>query len=112
MSHILKRDNLSLNLFLSQLFAADVLVLKVVGAVNAAVYAVVRKVERREHYNTVAVKVLFNLLGKGVNFLDFFLVIAGKKHACLAVGNALAELCLFDNFIDKGEVVLVFVGVL
>ncbi len=40
-THILKSDDLSFDLFLSKLFSRYILVLIVVGAVNAFVYAVV-----------------------------------------------------------------------
>ena len=74
--HILERDHLPADFLLGQFLSGDVLVLRVVGAVNAAVYAVVGQVKGGEHNNAVAVKVLFNLLRQGVNLLILVLQIA------------------------------------
>ena len=54
-SHILKRDNLCLDLLLRELLTRDVLVLHMVRTVDASVYAVVREIEGREHNYSVAV---------------------------------------------------------
>ena len=111
MTHILERDDLSLYLLLGELLAADVLVLEVVRTVNAAVYAVVREIQRREHYDSLAVKVLLDLLGEGVYLLELFGILAGEKHARLSVVDTLAQLGFFDDGVDKLHIVLVFVGV-
>ena len=99
-THILERDDLSLYLLLGELLAADVLVLEVVRTVNAAVYAVVREIQRREHYDSLAVKVLLDLLGEGVDLLELFGILAGEKHTRLSVVDTLAQLCLLDDGVD------------
>ena len=84
-THILQGDDLRLDLLLRQLFAADVLVFGVIGAINTAVDAIVREIERRNHHDAVTVKVLFDLHGKAVDLLYLFIVVAGEQHACLTV---------------------------
>ena len=82
---ILKSDNFRADFLLGQLFAGDVLVDGMVGTVSTAVYAIVGKVQRRKHYNTVAVKILFDLLGQSIDFLNLFRGFAGKKHGGIPV---------------------------
>ena len=110
-THILQRDDLVLDLLLRELLAADVLVLRVVGAVDAAVDAIVGKIERREHDDTLAVEVLLDLLREGVDLLELFGIVAREKDARLTVVNALAQLRLFDDAVDQLHVVLVFVRI-
>ena len=111
MSHVLKGDDLAPDLVLGELLARDVLVLHVVGAVDAAVDAVVGEVERREHDDAVAVEVLLDLLGEGIDFGVLLGDVAVEEDSGLAVGESLAETCLVQDFVDERLVVAVLLGV-
>ena len=63
-AHVLQGDDLGADLFLRELATRDVAVLRVVGAVQAPVHAVVRKVQRREQHDTVAVVGLLDVAGQ------------------------------------------------
>ena len=110
-SHVLKGNDLAPDLVLGELLARDVLVLHVVGAVDAAVDAVVGEVERREHDDAVAVEVLLDLLGEGVDFGVLLGDVAVEEDGGLAVGESLAETCLVQDFVDERLVVAVLLGV-
>ena len=62
MAHILQRHYLFHNLFLGQLFPGNMLVFQMVRAIFASIDAVIRQVQRGEHYNPVPIKIFFNLL--------------------------------------------------
>ena len=64
----------------TQVFAADMLVLIVVGTVNTAVDTVVGQVQRCEHYDTVTVECKLDLLRYLIYLLNLFGNIAGKEH--------------------------------
>ena len=100
MPHILQSCYLSDDFLLCQLFSADVLIFRMVRTVYTAVDAVIGEIQRRKHYNAVAVKILFNLLCQRVNFFVFFGNIAVQKHHCLSVRKSLSEPCLFDNAVN------------
>ena len=110
-AHVLQGDDLFLHLFLGQLLPGDVLVLHVIGTVQAPVDAVVGEVQGGEDHNAVAVEVLFNLLGQSVQLLDFLRDLAGQQHRGLPVGQALALPGLVQNLVDELHVLLVLVGV-
>ena len=77
MSHVLQGDDFGPDFLLGELFPRDVLVFEVVGAVDAAVHAIVGKVKRCEEDDAVAVKVFFDLLRQGVDLLRLFGQFAG-----------------------------------
>ena len=79
-AHVLQRDNFGADFFLRELLAGNGLVLRVVGTVKAAVYAVVREVERRKQHNAIPVEGLLYFFGDGVNLRDNFWVFASKEH--------------------------------
>ena len=110
-AHVLQGDDLFLHFLLGQLFPGDVLVLLVVGTVQTAVDAVVGQVQRREDDNAVAVEILFDLLGQGVQLLDLLGDVAGQQHRGLPVRQALALPGLVQNLVDELHVLLVLVGV-
>ena len=87
------------------------LVFKVIRAVNTAVHAVVGEVQRSKHYNSVAVKVLFNLFGKVINPVNPLLVLTGEEHGRLTVGKTLSVFRLFNYLVHKCKVILVLIGV-
>ena len=92
MPHILQGDHLGAHLLLGQLFAGDVLVFEVIGAVNAAVDAVVGQVQGGENNDAVAVEGQLDLLGNAVDLFDFLGNLAGQKYRCLAVGQPRADI--------------------
>ena len=119
-TEVLKRNDLRADFVLRQLFAGDVTVFRVIRAVNAAVYAVVREVERREHDDAVAVERELDFLGELIHLRDFLRVLAGEQNGRLAVGQTgavhaaggLFRTRLFENAVDEREVVLVLLGIL
>ena len=76
MPHILQGDNFFFNILLRELFSCNVLVLHVIRAVYAPVYTIVGEIERCEHNDSVAVKILFDLFGKREDFPVFFFIFA------------------------------------
>ena len=55
MSHVLERDDFAADFLLRQLLAANVLVLRVIRAIDAAVDAVIRQIQRREQHDALPV---------------------------------------------------------
>ena len=75
-----------------------------VRAIQAAVHAVVREVERREHDDAVAVERELDFLGELIHLRDFLRVLAGEQHGRLAVGqNGTTELNIMCMLIGIGE---------
>ena len=110
-SHILKRDNLLLNLLLSELVARNGLVLLMIRAVGAAVDAVVGEIERSEHDDAVAVELLLDLLRHGENAVIFLLQIAFQQDGGFAVRESLAGFRFFKNRVDQRLVVFVLLRI-
>ena len=88
MTHVLQRDDLAAHLILRQFLAGDVLVFVMIRTVNTAVNAIVGKVQRRKHNNTVSVKCLLDLLGKTVHFCHLFGNIASQQNRGFAMGKS------------------------
>ena len=78
MAHILQGDDFVADLFLRKLYARDGFVDPVIGAVDAAVYAVVGQIKRGEQHDAVAVELLFDVLGKLEDLLIFFGDLTGQ----------------------------------
>ncbi|MPM41931.1 hypothetical protein SDC9_88591 [bioreactor metagenome] len=110
-AHILKRNGFALDFGRSQLFARDVLVAHVIGAVNTAVDAVVGEVERREHHDPVAVELFLDRPGQGEHRFGFAGKVALEQHRGFAVGQPLALGRPGENGIDQSGVVPVGAGV-
>ena len=110
-AHVLEGDDLGPDLVLRELFPGDVLVFGVVGAVQAAVDAVVGEIQGGEEDDAVAVKVLFDLLGQGVDLLIFVLQLTGEQDGGLPVTQTLARPGLLQDGADDLPVGLVGVGV-
>ena len=111
-SHILQGDYFLADFVLSQLLAADMLIFQMIRAVQAAIDAVVGKVQRRKQHNAVAVVVFLDLPCQVINLLQLFLVVAGQEHGGLPVGKPLAKLRLGNNGINYLHIVLVLIGIL
>ena len=78
MAHILQGGHLADNILLCKLFSWYMAVLMVIRAVYTAVYTVIGKIQRCEHDYTVAVKILFNLLCKVIDFQNLIFHITGE----------------------------------
>ena len=110
-SHVLKRRDLGGYFLLRQFFARDMLVFGVIRTVNAAVYAIVGQVKRREHNYSVAVKILLDFFRQPEKLLVDAAVVAGKQHGGFSVVEPFFPSCFFEDFSNQLRVVLVFVGV-
>ena len=75
-----------------------------VGAVEAAVDAVVREVEGREHDDAVAIEVPLDLPCQLVDLMVFVLQGAGQEHRGFPVGEAFFQAGFGDNLVDEGGV--------
>ena len=75
-SHILKGNHFFSDFFLCQFLSRNMFIFHMIRAVCTAVYAIVRKVKRGKHNDTVSIEILFDLLSKSINFLIFFFNIA------------------------------------
>ena len=84
-AHILKCDNLTTYLLLRELTAWNGAVLCVIRAVDTAIDAVVREVQRGKHHNTVAVDTLLEVACNGVHTLLYLLVLHLDEYCSLAV---------------------------
>ncbi len=109
--HVLQGDHFGADLILGELLAADVGVRAVIGAVGAAVDAVVREVERSEHHDPVAVELLLDLHGEVADPLIFFGQFAFEEDGGFAVAEPFALLRLFEDGVDQFPVVFVGGGV-
>ena len=117
--HVLQRDDLAPDLLLRQLLARDGLVRRVVGAVEAAVDAVVGEVERREDHDAVPVERQLDLLRDLVHPRHLVRQLAGQEHGGLPVGEAAALTAsrgpararLLQELVDQADVLLVAVRV-
>lgn len=109
-TEVLEGDHFATNLVLGEFLADDVLVLRVVRAVGAAVDAVVGEVEGSEENDAGTVDVLLHGLGRfedaGVAVFEF----AGEEDGGFAVGEALEGGGLFKNRFDQRTIVFVLVG--
>ena len=110
-AHVLQGDDFVSHFLLRQLLARYVAVLPVVGAVDAAVDAVVGQIQRREHDDAVAVELLLDLPGQRGDLRLHLGVFIGQQHGGFAVGKPLALARLVEDGADEGHVVLVQVGV-
>ena len=86
MTHILEGNNLVLNFLLSELLSCDMLVFVMIRAVNTAVYAIVGKIKRSKHNDSVAVESKLNLICELIHLLNLLGNVAGKEDGSLSVG--------------------------
>ena len=61
MSHVLKGYDLPADFLLAQFFPRDMFIFQVIRTVGAPVHTVVGEIEWGEKYNTVSVKIFFDL---------------------------------------------------
>ena len=104
-THVLKCYDFCFDFLLRQSLAEHGLVLGMVRTVGAAVYAVVGKVERREHHYSVAVYLFLEFFCQDEHaFVEVFEV-ALQKYRSFAVGYALGLFSLVENTFYEGAVV-------
>ena len=109
--HLLERDNFLTDFVLREFLARYGVVLAVVGAIDAPVDAVVRKVEGCKEHDAVAIEFLLDLACQiFVAFHEVGLV-ALEQHGGFAVREAFAGGSLVDDFFDKSPVATVLFGV-
>ena len=68
-SHILKCNDFTSDLFLSELFTNNVLIFGVIGTIHTGVHAVVGKVKRSKEHDAVAVNVFFDFFSRCKNLI-------------------------------------------
>ena len=107
-THVLQSSNFLNNLFLSQFLSLDCFVLSVVRAVNAAVYAVVGQVQRREHYDSVAVEFFFDFVSQLEDFFVNLRVVTFQQQHCFLISETFAILGSCQQSTDSFQVVFVF----
>ena len=99
-THVLKGDHFRADLLLRQFFTGDVLILIMIGTVQAAVDAIVGEVQRREHDDPVAVDLLFDPFCQGKDPFVFLRQFAVQQHQCLPVSQPFALLGFGDDAVD------------
>lgn len=110
-AHVLQSRYLAADFVLRQLAARDGAVLGVIGAVDAAVHAVVRKVERGEHHDAVAVEAPLELACEREHALRQLGAVAFEQYGRLAVAEAPAFGGLVENLGHERFVVAVAGGI-
>ena len=114
-AHSLQGNDLGADFLLGQLLPGDGLVLPVIGAVGAAVDAVVGKVKWCEEHDAVAIESLLDFLGNLIHPLNAGRLLASQKHRRLPMGKPPAmaprplfhRTSLFQYLINQGIIVLI-----
>ena len=109
MTHILKGNHFPADLILGELLPWDMLVLRVIRTVGAAVDAVVGQVQWREHDDTVSVEILLDLLGKFVDLLVLLLDGTGEQNGGLPVGQTFPFFGFLDDGVDQFHIFFVLI---
>ena len=107
MPHILQRDDLAANLILRKLLAANLSILRMVGTVDAAVYAIVREIQRRKKHDALAVKLFLDLLGKRKHPLQKIGGINREQERRLAMRQPLAVARTHQKALHECTVILI-----
>ena len=107
-SHILKGDDLLPDLILCQFFSRDVLVLTVIRAVHAAVDTVIGEIQRSKHDDTVAVKMLLDLLAQCEYLPDDLRVLAFQQGRGLCIREAFVFPAFFEDLVHELEIIFMF----
>ncbi len=109
MSHILQGDGFSADFILGQLFAGNVLVLHMVGAVDAAVDTVIGKIQGCKKDDALAVDLILDFPGQGVDPFQDGRIFAGKENGSFPVGESLQGAGFVEELPAVGQVAAVFV---
>ena len=111
MPHVLQGDHFAAHFLLRHFFAGNMFVFGMIRTIDAAVDAIVGKIQRRKQNNPVAVKVFFYLFGQRTDFRVFVRRFTGQQNRSFAMGKTLAQFCLVENFINQRYVVFVGFGI-
>ena len=87
------------------------LVLEVVWTIHTTVHAIVRQVERSEHHDTVAIKLLLDVAGQLVDAFYQVCFFALQEYGGFSVRQSLAKSSFLYQLLDEGAVILVFAGI-
>ena len=96
-SHILQGNDLGGNFLLSELFSGNMLVFQMIGAVKAAVYAIIGQIKRGKQHDASAVKIFFYPACKGENTLVQVVKSAFCQKDGFTVGHTLELFSFFQN---------------
>ena len=110
-THILQGNHLAADFVLGEFAARNGFVFLVIRAIYAAVDAVVRQIERREHYDTVAVDFLLDLFGQREHALVQVFEFALEQRGRFAVRDPFAFGRFLQDRLDQGAVRTIFAGV-
>ena len=83
-----------------------------VRTIGTAVYTVIRKIQWRKHYNSVAVKLKLNFLCKIFDFLVKLRYFARKQNRCLTVIKSITLCGFFQNTGDQLFVGFMLFGII
>ena len=111
MTHILQSDDFLSDVLLAQFFSGDGLVLGMVRTVDAAVDAIIGKVQGSEHDDPIAVVLLLDFLGQFLYLAVLLRQIAFQQHGSFPVGQTFAVSGTLDQRVDQLSIALVFLGI-
>ena len=103
-THALQRNDLLADFVLGEALARNGVVLAMVWAIDAAVDAVVRQVQRREEHDAVAVEAALKVAGEFHITLGEVGKLTLEQYGGLAVGEALAGGSLVDDVLNQAAV--------
>ena len=107
-SHILQSRDFLTDLLLRQLLSADMLVLSMIRAVFASIDAVIRKIQRREQHDPVAIKFFFDFLRQSENFLMDAFILTFQKQRRFPVGKTFAVLRPLQDLSHILDIIFMF----
>ena len=107
MPHVLKGHYFPFNLFLREFFSRNVFILCMIRTIHTAVHTIIRQIQWSKHYNSIAVKILFNLFRQCTDFLILLLILTDQKNRCLPMVQTFSFSCFLKNLIDQFHIVLV-----
>ena len=93
MPHVLKGHYFPFNLFLREFFSRNVFILCMIRTIHTAVHTIIRQIQWSKHYNSIAVKILFNLFRQCTDFLILLLILTDQKNRCLPVVQTFSFSC-------------------
>ena len=108
MSHILQSNNLIADFLLCEFFTGNRAILHMIRTVNTAVYAVIGKIKRSKHHNTVTVKFTFDLHGKLKYLFVFIFQSTIQKQQSFTVVQTFAIFGFGNDLTDQSCITFVF----
>ena len=88
------------------------LVLNVIRTIYAAIYTVIRQIQRRKHNYPVAVEILLYLFSQITDLRCLIWYLTCEEYRCLPVCQPLPKLCLLDYRVYELHIVLVTVRII